>query len=47
MIHNVMVKYCLYGINLLLEDLDTRCFGVEFLNVNHLGCQWIHCLFAA
>ena len=39
---NVTVIYCLCEILLLLEDFEAHCLGAEFLNVDRLGCQWIH-----
>ena len=36
---NVTVIYCLCEILLLLENLDTHCLSVEFLNLDRLGCQ--------
>ena len=41
MVLNVTVIYCLCEILLLLENLDTHCLGVEFLNLARLGCQYI------
>ena len=45
MVPTVTVIYCLSEILLLLEDLDTHCLSVEFLNLNRLGCQCIPYLF--
>ena len=40
MVPNVTVIYCLSEILLLLENLDTHCLSVEFLNLDRLGCQY-------
>ena len=45
MVPNVTVIYCLSEIPLLLENLDTHCLSVEFLNLNRLGCQCITYMF--
>ena len=41
MVPNVTVIYCLSEILLLLENLDTHCLSVEFLNWDRLGYQCI------
>ena len=41
MVPNVTVIYCLSEILFLLENLDTRCLSVDFLNLDRLGCQCI------
>ena len=41
MIPNVTVIYCLCGILLLLENLDTHRLSVEFINLVRLGCKCI------
>ena len=41
MVPNVTVIYCLSEILLLLENLDTHCLSVEFLNLDRLECQCI------
>ena len=41
MVPNVTVIYCLSEILLLLENLDTHCPSVEFLNLDRRGCQCI------
>ena len=41
MVPNVTVIYCLSEILLLLENLDTHCLSVEFLNLDRLRCQCI------
>ena len=45
MILYVTVIYCLYEIPFLLENLDTHCLIVEFLNFGRLGCQCIPYIF--
>ena len=45
MVPNVTVIYCLTEILLLLENLDTHCLSVEFLNLDRLGCQCIPTMF--
>ena len=45
MVPTVTVIYCLSEILLLLENLDTHCLSVEFLNVDRLGCQCIPYMF--
>ena len=39
MVPNVTVIYCLSGILLLLENVDTHCLSVVILNLARLGCQ--------
>ena len=39
MVRNVTVIYFMSEIILLLENLDTHCFSVEFLNLDRHGCQ--------
>ena len=41
MVPTVTVIYCLSEILLFLENLDTHCLRVEFLNVDRMGCQFI------
>ena len=41
MVPNVTLIYCLSEIFLLLENLDTHCPSVEFLNLDRRGCQCI------
>ena len=36
MVLNVTVIYCLYEILSLLENLNTQCLSVEFLNLDRL-----------
>ena len=38
---SVTVIYYLCEILMLLENLDTHSFSVEFLNLDRLGCQCI------
>ena len=45
MIPNLTVIYCLSEILLLLEDLDTHCLSVAFLNLDRLGSQCTHTMF--
>ena len=45
MVPTVTVIYCLSEILLLLENLDTHCLRVEFLNVDRMGCQFIPYMF--
>ena len=45
MVPNVTVIYCLSEILLLLENLDTHCLSVEFLNLDRLRCQCIPTMF--
>ena len=45
MVPNVTVIYCLSEILLLLENSDTHCLSVEFLNFDRLGCQCIPYMF--
>ena len=45
MVPNVTVIYCLSEILLILENLDTHCLSVEFLNLDRLGCQCIFYMF--
>ena len=45
MVSSVTVIYCLCEILLLLENVDTHCLGVEFLNLDRLGCQCIPYMF--
>ena len=45
MVHNVTVIYCLCEILLLLDNSDTHCLSVEFLNLDRLGCQYIPYMF--
>ena len=45
MVPNVTVIYCLSEILLLLENLDTHCLSVEFLNLDRPGCQCIPYMF--
>ena len=45
MVPTVTVIYCMSEILLSLETLDTHCLSVEFLNLNHLGCQCIPYMF--
>ena len=41
MVPNVTGIYCLCEILLLLENLNTHCLSVEFLNLDRLGRQCI------
>ena len=41
MVPNVTVIYCFCEILLLLENYDTHCLSVEFLNLDRMGCQCI------
>ena len=45
MVPNVTAIYCLSEILLLLEHMDTNCLSVEFLNLDHLRCQYIPYMF--
>ena len=45
MVPTVTVIYCLSEILLLLENLDTHCLSVEFLNVDRLEWQCIPYMF--
>ena len=45
MVPNVMVIYCSCEILLLLENSDTHCLSVEFLNLDRLGCQCFSYMF--
>ena len=45
MVPTVTVIYCLSEILLLLENFDTHCLSVEFLNMDRLGCQCIPYMF--
>ena len=45
MVPNLTVIYCLCEKLLLLENLDTHCLSVEFLNLDRLGCKCILYMF--
>ena len=45
MVPTVTAIYCLSEILLLLENLDTHCLSVEFLNLDRLGYQCIPYMF--
>ena len=45
MFPTVTVIYCLCEILLLLENLETHCLSIEFLNLGRLGCQCIPYMF--
>ena len=45
MVPNVTVIYCLSEKLFLLENLDTHCLSVEFLNSDRLRCQCIPTMF--
>ena len=45
MVTNVTVIYCLCEILLSLENLDTHCLSVDFLNLDRLGYQCIPYMF--
>ena len=45
MVPNVTAIYCLSEILLLLENLDTHCLSIDFLNLDRLGCQCIPYMF--
>ena len=41
MVPNVTVIYCLSKLLLFVENWDTHCLSVEFINLDRLGCQCI------